>query len=422
MNPQTGVAIEASGLPLSARTAAAFLLGVFLLICGLYHLHVMSRWMSGRSDLCAPWVAARAALSGGDAYAPSTTAEIQRLFYGAPLLPGGSERDKQAFAYPLFTIFFVVPLTWFSWQIARVAYVLGALLGLTAATLFWVRSARVDGAWNRRVLYLVFAFASWPLLVALRHQQLTLLALVLISLGSVALARGQSILSGACFACTAIKPQVAILLLVWLFIRSLRLRDWQFQVSFVVTLAGEIVAGELLHHGWFTEWMVAAADYKHYTGGRPSLCLLFGSWVGGAMLAAVVLLSLRALWQTTRVRADSPDLGIVLSLLLAITVALLPTGLAWVYNQALLLPGCVMLFAMPAQTSAARATRTFALWCLGVSFALVPVSVLGEVLAGPSRAWDYLPYANFLLPSAIAVALAAHSRAKSNLAILQIAA
>jgi hypothetical protein len=417
MNPEIDVAIETPATPISAKTVAAFLLGAFLLACGLYHLHVMSRWMAGRSDLCAPWVAARAALSGGDAYAAFTTAEIQRIFYGAPLVPGGSEMDKQAFAYPLYTVFFLAPLTWLSWPMARIAFVLGALPAIAAATFFWLRSTHVEAAWRQRVVYLAFVFASWPMLVALRHQQLTLLALFLISLGAFALTRGQTILSGACFAFTTIKPQVAILLLLWLFIRSLRLREWRLQVSFVVTLAGEIIASELLHPGWLSEWIRAAAAYQHYTSGHPSLCLFFGRWAGDAMLAAVVLISLKPLWQAARSRADSRRLGIALSLLLAITVALLPTGLAWVYNQALLLPGCVMLFAMPAQSSTARATRTIALWCLGISFAFVPLSVLGELLTQPSRVWDNLPYANLILPSVIAVALAAALATQVNLAV-----
>jgi hypothetical protein len=391
--------------PQRAKTVAAFLLAALLLACGLYHLHVMSRWMAGRSDLLAPWVATSVALSGGDAYAPSTTATIQRMFYGAPLIPGGTEKDKQAFAYPLYNVFLLAPLTWVPWHTARILFVLGALPALTAASLFWLRFTRAAQAWHHRFFYLAFTFCSWPMLVALRHQQLTLLALVLVSLGTFALAKDRTLLSGVGFALATLKPQVALVLLAWLFLRCLRLREWRLPAAFLLTLAALVAAAEWLHHGWLGEWFAAAADYRLYTGGRLSLSILFGNSVGAALTGAIVLFSLVPLWRA--MRSSSPQLGIALALLLALTVLLLPTGAAWVYNQTLLLPGCLILFALPPTTATARVTRTLAACCLGLSYALVPLAVLGEQLTGPGTRWDYLPYLNFVLPGFLALALAA---------------
>ena len=392
----------------AARTAWAACAILLLLACGLWHIHLMNRWMERRSDLLPPWVGARVALSGGNPYAASTTQEIQRRFYGGVLPTGGKEKDKQAFAYPIYTAFFLAPLAWLPWPYAQVAFILCAVPVLAACAFGWLRIFGSTLSKRRELLLLALVFASWPMLIALRHQQLTLLAVVFLSSGCIALARNRPALAGALFACTAIKPQAAALLLLWVMLRAAFLREWRLPAAFLAVVATEFLAANWLRPSWLQEWLGAVADYHHYTGGSPSLCIFFGAQVGGFLLGAVVLLALAAILRNFQRLAEPRAIGISASLLLAITCALLPTGMAWVYNQTLLLPGCLFMVIVQPQTRAARALRNAALLCLACNYVLLLFTVFGETVTGPNNGWDYLPYFNQFLPSLIAVALATY--------------
>src|ERR1700692_3165145 len=88
------------------------------------------------SDLYPRWVGARELLlHGRDPYSAEVTREIQVGFYGRPLDPSrpGEPRDEEAFAYPVYVVFWLAPTIGLPFAIVQQGFY-WALLLLTCAT------------------------------------------------------------------------------------------------------------------------------------------------------------------------------------------------------------------------------------------------------------------------------------------------
>jgi hypothetical protein len=281
-------------------------------------------------------------------------------------------------------------------------------------TLLWLRMLDISFSRWRAAAYFAAALVSWPTLVALRHQQLTLVALVFLSCGVYAQQRKHSFAAGVLLACATIKPQFVGLAILWCLARAIFRREWRLPAWFSAALTFLFLAAELLHRGWVTEWVVALNDYHRYTHSRPSLTIFFGTTVGATLLLAMALFSLAALARALPRHPSSRQFALEISLALALGVAVCPTNIHWIYNQTLLLPGCFYLVGCGVLEGTPRPSksRVVAFWFLGVSLLSVPLAVLGESLTGPSSGWDFLPYMNLLLPCVLSVALAAALAAK----------
>jgi hypothetical protein len=258
----------------------------------------------------------------------------------------------------------------------------------------------------RAAVCVYFSITSWPMFVALRHQQLTLVALVFITAGCFSLYRGKYGIAGVLLGLSTIKPQLSVLLILWVCIRAAMKREWRLPVCLFGTTCLLFLGSEWRHEGWVREWIGAMANYRRYTSGQPSLEIYFGKWVGDGLLLFVLGLSCAALWRLRNCDDDSPNLGLSLALVLALTVAFCPTNVHWLYNQVLLLPGCLYLIFVQQQAHPAAAARKSALWFLAASFLALPVAVIVETVTKPSLFWDLFPYMNLFLPSVVAIALA----------------
>ncbi len=395
------------------RTWLSSLLALIFLGCGLWHLHILNRWMHDRSDFIPPWVGARVALTGGDPYAAATTIHIQQKFYGHTLAaddPG----DKQAFAYPLYTVFLIAPLAGLDWPVAQVVFLLLAIPAIALATVLWLRILGIRPPPLQHLVYALFVLGSWPFMVALRHCQLTLLALALVTAACFAMHREKPALAGFLLGLATFKPQLVAPVLLWLIVRAILEREWRLPASLTVTLAAVLGVCQLLQPGWFAKWLKGIAAYHLYTHSHPSLQIFFGPTLGNLLLAAVSGISLLALYRLRLAPASSAEFGLAVSLALAVTTAIIPTNLPWVYNQALLLPGCLYLVALRPASTVVRRTRTLALFFLAISYLAVCLSAFFETVIRPTDFWDFLPYANLLLPSLVAIALASAALAKSK--------
>jgi hypothetical protein len=120
----------------------------------------------------------------------------------------------------------------------------------------------------------------------------------------------------------------------------------------------------------------------------------------------VALISAGALWLARRATAGSMQFGEAIGLALALPVALVPTSPHWIYNQVLLLPGCLILIHTKPERLGIGIARTAALICLAWGFVAVPIAVLAESLQKPGMLWDFLPYLNPGLPVFLSLTLA----------------
>lgn len=387
---------------IGAVRRALLLLGALVLAWGMtYYYHgvlipIRTRqaqragFTSGNwSDLYPRWLGARELLwHGRNPYSLELTVEIQRGFYGRPIdrsRPHDPD-DPEAFAYPVYVVFLLVPLLRFPFEAVRSAFT-GVLLALTAVSfVLWLR------AFNMRVrpwivlLGLVATMSSYAVVDGLHLQQMTLLVAGLMAGGMAALAGGQFFVAGVLLALASVKPQLMIFVVAFVLLWALN--EWQtrkwFVIGFGSMMTALLIGAEAVLPGWLHLWREAAQAYLGYV--KPSL---LGSLLGKptAMIAiAFALLVCGALfWSARKEPAGSGQFNFAIVAALLLTLFVIPNAGGAKYNQVLLIPVVLWLFeagwALTENSGLARATWLVAVnVLLGEWIVAFAVSLAGFVL------------------------------------------
>ncbi len=395
----------ARGVSLRRRLGIVFLLAAAI-AAPLWHLRILSLDMpSSQSDLLPRWIGTRVALRGQDPYSPETLRVIQRAYYGDAIDHGKPNR-RQAFLYPAPVVVLLAPLTLLSWHAARIAFTAGVIPLLIGSFWLCIRALNLRLTGGHTTAILVLTFFSWPVIWGLRLEQLTLPVAALIFLAWFLLARGRQFVPGILLALTIIKPQMVVPLLLWLFVWAILRRNWVFIASFAGTLALLLGVTQKLVPGWFSHWLVSLHNYSAVTKTAPPLEFVLGHWIGLPLTILLAAWSAFALWRLLRAAPGSAEFATAISLVLATTVALLPTDATMVYNQVLLLPACLTLLGRRSAGAPVSAARGFAVAQLVLEFVAVAVAAIGESLTGPNDFWSVLPFVDHFLAPLLTFVLA----------------
>ncbi|PYV78001.1 MAG: hypothetical protein DMG97_00485 [Acidobacteria bacterium] len=298
------------------------------------------------SDLYPSWLAARELLlHQRDPYSPEITVEIQIGYYGRTIDAArpNDPTNQQAFAYPVYVAFLVAPTVKLPFSEVQVLF-RWMLAGLTAlSVLLWLRVIGLRLSWIPATVVVLLVFGTFPVVQGIKLQQLSLLVAALIAGSIFSLLRGWHVPAGVLLALAMIKPQLTVLLAAWLMLWAfsrLYLR-WKFAAGFVLTLAALVGAGEVLLPGWIHEFYVAVLAYRKYAVSLSLLGELTTPTLG--LLLTVAALSITAIicWNARNVRALDREFCRTTSLVLAVTVVVIPTIAP--YNQPLLVPGALLV-------------------------------------------------------------------------------
>jgi len=298
------------------------------------------------SDLYPSWLAARELLlRNRDPYSPEITVEIQTGYYGRPIDAArpNDPTNQQAFAYPVYVAFLLAPSVKLPFSEVQVLF-RWLLAGLTAlSVLLWLHVIGLRLSWVPATVVVVLVFGTFPVVQGIKLQQLSLMVAALIAGSTFFLVKGRLTLAGILLALAMIKPQLTVLLAAWLMLWAfsrLYLR-WKFAAAFVLTLAALMGAGELLLPGWIHEFYVAVLAYRKYAVSLSLLGELTTPTLG--LLLTVAALSITAIicWNARNVRALDREFCRTTSLVLAVTVVVIPTIAP--YNQPLLVPGALLV-------------------------------------------------------------------------------
>jgi Glycosyltransferase family 87 len=344
------------------------------------------------SDLYPRWLGARELLlHHRDPYSPEVTREIQVGYYGRALDPRnpGDPKDQQAFAYPVYVVFLVAPTIGFPFSEVQEVF-RWFLVVLTASTVpMWLRAFRWRPPLLGTVSLMVLTLGFFPVVQGLKLQQLTLLVSGLIAGCIVLLAGGHLLLAGILLGLATIKPQLVLPLVVWMMLwagSEWRRRQnffWGFGSTMGLLLAGAY----LVLPSWMGSFWAALRAYREYTGRPESLLATVSTPVLGAIFTVAVLIGLAAAaWRARRSRADTPAFAIVSSLVLVVTVVVIP--MTALYNQALLLPGVFLL------------SRNLSFFRTKAVFTRAACILAGVVFFWPWLAALALTAAVFVLPTA----------------------
>ena len=349
------------------------------------------------SDLYPRWLGARELLlRGRDPYSVEVTRDIQSGYYGRPLIPGrpGEPKDEQRFAYPVYVVFLLAPTVSLPFTTVQIAasWIFG--IGTAISVLLWLFAIRWQPSPGVLAMLMVLTLGSFATIQGIKLQQLSLLVAALITASAAFLGAGQLFLGGIVLALATIKPQLVVLLAVWLVIWTLG--DWRKRQSwfwgFLLTgclLAG---AGEYVLPGWLKEFIEGLAAYNRYTGGHSLLDVLAPGGAGAVLTLLFLLGTTVVCWRLRRAEINSPAFRLAVALVLAVTVVVAP--MVSPYNQVLLLPAIFLILrswkALWRKNAFNRAACVFAaivvLWPWLASLALTLASLVLPA-SRVQRAW-----------------------------------
>lgn len=298
------------------------------------------------SDLYPRWLGARELLlHGRNPYSREITREIQMGYYGRELDASrpGDPKDQQGFAYPVYVAFLLAPAIGFPFAVVSIVFQWFLVIVTAASVPLWFRAI----GWRARpilqVSVIVLALGSFPVLQALKLQQLTLIVAALISVAMALLVSGHLFSAGTLLAVASIKPQLVVpitgFLLLW------AVSDWRRRQRFVwglgLTFACLFGGGEILLPGWFGKFLSAAHDYQNYAGGMSMLDVLLTMW-WGRILTVILIAGVAVVgWRLRKEPAGSRMFSLLIALVLAVTVIIIPMFAP--YNYILVLPSLLLL-------------------------------------------------------------------------------
>src|SRR5215831_15658284 len=294
------------------------------------------------SDLYPRWLGARELLlHGRDPYRDDITREIQIGYYGRVLDPSrpNDPKDQQAFAYPVYVVLMLAPTVKLPFAIVR-SWVFWLFTLLTAITVpLWLHTLGWRISTSGKIAWTLLTLSCFPAVQGLKLQQLTVLVAAIIAAAMSAVAQRRLGLAGVLLAMATIKPQLVVLLTLWLgvwVISQWKERQWLFW-SFVITIALMVAAGELLLPGWIREFRGAMASYYTYTGGGTSvLDVLLTKTIGRMGSVVMVALLSWLAWKKRRAAETTAEFWWMFCFVMATTLLVIPTFAP--YNQILLLP------------------------------------------------------------------------------------
>ncbi|HET6178324.1 MAG TPA: glycosyltransferase 87 family protein [Candidatus Sulfotelmatobacter sp.] len=298
------------------------------------------------SDLYPRWLGARELLlRGRNPYSNELTREIQQGYYGRPLDPSRPDdpKDQQGFAYPVYVVFLLASTVRLPFDIVQTAF-RWLLFGLAAGSvLFWLRILGWRVACGTKIIFILLMLGWWPMVQAIKLQQLTLLVAGLLAACGACLTGGWLLCAGGLLALATIKPQLTWPLVLWLLLwagTEWRSR-WRFLFGFVLAMSMLLGGAEFILPGWLRMFVHAISQYHQYTQNQSVLVWLFG-WIAGRTLEVVSVLACGlCVWQSRREPVTSAAFGRAFALVLALTVVIVPMFAP--YNQVLLIPAILAL-------------------------------------------------------------------------------
>ena len=143
------------------------------------------------SDLYPRWLGTRELLQHGrNPYSAAVTRDIQIGYYGVALTPDSPIKDQQGFAYPLYVVFLLAPLTLVPFAVVQPLFGWGLLIGTALSVPLWLRAIGWTLPRPALLAAALLAAGSWPALQGWALEQLTLLVAALLAAAAACLAWG----------------------------------------------------------------------------------------------------------------------------------------------------------------------------------------------------------------------------------------
>jgi hypothetical protein len=214
----------------------------------------------GGNDFLVYWMSARTFLMDGtNPYGAETTAKIQEFAYGGAARP---DQPSLRMVYPLYSMALFFPFALIpDFPTARAVYSTILELCLLLIAFFSVRLARWRIPPLELILYLALILFGFHSIQPLLDGNVSILVALLIVSALLALKNGGDALAGILLALSTIKPNVVVLLIVYLLIWSLvsgrrTLAGYFAGAVFLMTLAAMLLMPE-----WLWQNLIAIVQF-----------------------------------------------------------------------------------------------------------------------------------------------------------------
>jgi hypothetical protein len=201
----------------------------------------------------------------------------------------------------------------------------------------------MDWALQGATIFLLLSSA--PAIRTLKFVQPgTLIALFLVGC-LLALKERRYVLAGTLLALATIKPQVAVLPVVWFAVWCLS--GWverrKALYAFLSSFAALIVVSEIVLPGWEKDFLRQLGAYRQYAGDNSFLTMMAGEVTGS--IAAIVLLIMTGYfsWMARRRAGDTRAFAFASVFVLSVAAVTMP-AMAAAHNQILMFPAVLLLF------------------------------------------------------------------------------
>jgi hypothetical protein len=270
-----------------------------------------------------------------------------------------------------------------------VQMILSVLLpcSVIASFFLWCAVFRVRLSNANAIWICAITLSSLPVLEGIYALQPTLISAALIAASVLVLQNGKLAWAGVLLAIGWEKPQLIILLGLWLLLWTIS--DWEhrktFFIAFTISTLLLLALAEAWLPGWWRAWLASLSAYREINS-PPLLQLVLGKIIGrvAAVCALGLVIVTAVRWRGER--AGSRLFLLVTVLVLSTTVVTISSSIA-VYDQFLLLPALLLFWVERQGALRTRLTR-FAVLLMIITFAwpwiAAPLVSIGRFIA-PAR-------------------------------------
>ena len=190
----------------------------------------------GGNDFLVHWVGTRALLVDGlSPYSDEVALQIQTLAYGRPARAGEHELRV---AYPLYSIYLFAPFALISdYTLARALWMTTLEAGLVAMTFLSLSIT----TWRPKpwmlALLLLFSLTWYHSARAVINGNAVILVSLFVVGALAAIKSGKDELAGILLAISTIKPQVTILVILYIWVWAISVRRWAIVIWTLITVA-----------------------------------------------------------------------------------------------------------------------------------------------------------------------------------------
>lgn len=259
---------------------------------------------SGANDFVARWLGTRLfLLQGLSPYDEQLMTEAQNLAYDDS---GDSQGNHLFYLYPFYSIYFFTPFTFVSnFNTARAIWMTVLEISVLFAAFIGIRLSDWRLPRIYTVLVLLFSLTWFYSVLPILAGNVAALVVLLIAGLLISIKRGQDILAGILLALSTIKPEVVVILALFVLVWAVSKRRWLIVSSFFASLGLLIVTTLFIIPDWLMQYIRHAIQYFDETSIMTPGVVLY-SWLPGigrqlgwaltGLMVIVLLLEWRAVW------------------------------------------------------------------------------------------------------------------------------